>query len=98
MAMTYTQLSNIAERVRQELARNQDQIEASKAAFSQVSASLTNMGTTYSAWASEVNALAVANPGDPAVASLKAHKDRMVAEFNITKTRADALTSAIDGI
>ena len=98
MAMTYTQLSSISARVRQQLAQNQDQIDASKAAFAQVSASLTGMESTYGTWATEVDTIATANPSDAAITALKADKDRMVAEFNSTKTRANSLTTAVTGI
>lgn len=96
--MTYTQLTDVADRVRRELATHQNNLEAAKAAFASVSSGLTSMGTSYGTWASEVNALATANPNDAAVQALKADKDRMVTEFNSTKTRADALTSAVNGI
>lgn len=98
MAMTYTQLSEISDRVRRELAGNQNNVEAAKSQFAAVSASLTAMQSAYTTWAQEVNALATANPSDAAVLALKADKDRMVAEFAATKTRADALTAAVNGI
>jgi len=56
------------------------------------------MQSTYSSWATEVDALAAANPSDAAVIALKAERDRMVAEFNQSKTRADALTAAVNGV
>lgn len=98
MAMTYTQLSDVSDRVRRELATHQNNLEAAKNSFAQVSSGLTTMQSAYTAWAQEVNALVAANPSDAAVLALKADKDRMVAEFAATKTRADSLTTAVNGI
>ena len=98
MAYTYAQLETLSDRVVSELARNQDQLEAAINQFAAIEASLTAMGTTYSTWVTEINALATANPSDDAVLALKAKKDRLVAEFNTSQTRATALKTAVDGI
>jgi hypothetical protein len=98
MDYTYAQLRVISQRVLQELARNQDALDAAVAQFATVESSLTQMGTAYSEWATQVNALATANPSDDALLALKADKDRMVAEFNASKTRATSLKTAVDGI
>ena len=95
---TYAQLRVISQRVLQQLAQNQDQLDSAVAQFASVEAALTAMGTSYSEWATQVNDLATANPNDEAVVALKADKDRMVAEFNASKTRATALKTAVDGI
>lgn len=98
MAFTYAQLRTISQRVLSELARNQDGLDAAVAQFASIEASLNQMGTTYATWATEVNALASANPADQAVIALKADKDRLVAEFNASKARATALKAAVEGI
>lgn len=95
MAYTYAQLRTISQRVLTELARNQDQLDSAKAQFSAVETSLNQMGTQYAEWATQVDALASANPNDEAVKALKADKDRMVSEFNGSRTRAAALKNAV---
>lgn len=98
MAYTYAQLRTISQRVLTELARNQDGLDAAASQFTSIEASLNQMGVTYSAWASQVDALATASPNDEAVTALKADKDRLVSEFNASKTRATALKTAVDGV
>lgn len=95
MAYTYAQLRTISQRVLTDLARNQDNLDAGKALFASVETSLTQMGSQYADWATQVDALATANPADEAVLSLKADKDRMVSEFNASKTRATNLKNAV---
>lgn len=98
MAMTYAQLQDVKTRIVRELAAQQTQLSSAKGVFAQISSTLSAMQTTYTEWATEVNALAASQPNNDAVKALKAELDKLVAEFQSTKTSADAYQAAVDGV
>lgn len=97
MAYSYSQLQDIKARIVRELAAEQSRLETAKTAFAGISGSLAGMQTNYAEWATEVNALATANPNDDAIQALKSERDLLVAEFASTKTSAEALDTAVNG-
>lgn len=96
MAYSYAQLQEIKSRIIQDLATQQNSLQAAKAQFAIISANLTNMQTQYTGWAGEVNAMAAASPNDNALKALKAERDLLVSEFASTKTEADNLNTAVN--
>lgn len=98
MAYSYAQLEDLRVRVNQRLAAQQTELTTAKGQFTAIKNTLTGMGTEYGPWATEVEALATANPNDNAVKALKAAKDRIVAEFGSTQTKAAALETAVNAV
>ena len=98
MAYSYTQLQEIKTRIIQQLAQQQNAVDAAKAQFTVIKTTLTDMQSTYGGWATEVNTLATANPNDDAIKALKAERDLLVNEFATTKTRATAIETAVTGL
>lgn len=95
---SFTQLEEIKSRIVTQLAAQQNQIESAKGSFAAAEATLTGMQSTYGDWATDVNTLATANPNDAAVQSLKAFRDRLIAEFTSTKNTATALKNAVNEV
>lgn len=98
MAYTFSQLQDIKNRVVRDLAAQQAAMDSAKGQFTTSKTALAAMGATYTQWATDVNALAVANPSNAAALALKAEKDALVLEFNTATTRATALETAVNGI
>lgn len=101
MAYSYAQLEDIRVRVNRDLAAQQTQLEASKSQFTTIKNRLTSMESQYGGaggWVDQIDALASSNPNDEAVQALKAAKDRLVSEFGITKTEAEALETAVNQV
>lgn len=61
-------------------------------------ADLAAMVTAYSGFSTQLDADAAANPTDPAWQNAKAEKDQMLADFQVEKTRVDALIVAYDSV
>ena len=59
---------------------------------------LQNMQTEYSGFATQLNADAAANAGDPAWDAAKAEKDALQSEFVTEKARATAIKGALTGL
>lgn len=95
---TYTQLEELAARVVRELAAERQKIDNARAQFAASETVLTNMQNQYGDWATEVNALAAANPDDPAIQALKAKRDLIIAEFGDTSVLATSLRNAVDAV
>jgi len=95
MAYTFTQLTNIKDRIVADLATQQNNIDSAKTAFTTIKSNLTTMQTTYAGWTTEVDTLYTSNSSDPAIAALKAEKDLLVAEFQSSKTLATNLETAV---
>ena len=97
MAYSYAQLQQLKTGVVTNLSRQQDGLETAKSQFTVIETALTNMQSQYAGWATEVNALAAANPNDPVIQALKAERDLLVAEFSSTKAEATTLKDAVAG-
>lgn len=97
MAMTEAQLHDVGSRMIRELAALQQRITQVKGEPASIDAALATMQSTYGGWAGEVNALALAKPLDAGVATLKAMRDTLVAEFSSARTEAQAIDAAVQG-
>lgn len=100
MAYNYTQLEEIRDRVKNDVAAVQNRLDTAKASFTAIVAACDAIAAQYGGaggFVSQVNALATANPDDAAVQALKASVDRMVSDFQATKTAAQAADTAVNG-
>lgn len=100
MAYSYTQLEEIRDRVKNEVASVQNNLDSAKSRFSQIVAACDAISAQYGGaggFVQQVNALATAHPNDAAVQALKASVDRMVSDFRATKTAAQAADTAVNG-
>ena len=61
-------------------------------------AGLNNMAATYGPFIAELNATAIANPGNVTWEELKTRKDLYVMEFSILKAYATDLETAATGV
>lgn len=98
MSMTYAQLQEVTTRVVRELANHQSQLTTTKGRFLEIESALTGMELTYAGWAADINAMAAADPDNPAISALKSEMELLVAEFNTTKQQAVVLKTAVDGV
>lgn len=98
MAYSFAQLRDIESRIVRDLADVHARLDSAVGAFTAAETALTGLQSSYATWATEVNAFLTANPDDDAVKTLKASRDRLVAEFVSAKTRAGNLKTAVSGI
>jgi hypothetical protein len=98
MANSYAQLQDIKDRIIRDLAAQQTQLTTATGAFTAIKNNLTAFQSLYTTWATEVDALATANPTDAAIMALKAERDLLVSEFASTKTDAEAYETAVNGV
>lgn len=96
MTMTHAQLKDVENRIIRDLAALQSRLTNGKAEFAAIDTALASMQTTYGSWATDVNALATANPSDADILALKASRDRLVQQFNDARTEAQALDTAVN--
>lgn len=98
MSYSFSQLQDIKARVVRDLAAQQAAQKSHEAGFEAVDVALSNMQTTYTEWAADINSYIAANPTNPAAMALKAEKDALVAEFASLRTRAQAASAAIGAL
>ena len=68
------------------------------AVFGTSAAALAAMPSQYAGISSALNAEAAANPTDQALQLMQAEKDKMVADFQVLKSSANAAITALDTI
>ena len=77
---------------------NRKKIDQAKAQIAAALSDLTNMGTAYNAFVTQLDIDAAANSTDAAWQNAKAQKDQMVTDFQALMTRAGTINTAISGL
>jgi hypothetical protein len=95
MAYTTSQIDAALDDISAKLARIRRALSQSKAYFGKASAEVDAISADYPNLVTEIDALAGTDAWETQV---KARKDRLVAEFNATKTAASDGETALQGI
>lgn len=93
---TYTTTKSTLDEIAARSETNRKRLEQAKALIGQAVTDLAAMGTNYSAFVTQLNTDAAANPNDDAWQTAKAEKDQMVSDFQALKTEAEALQTAVN--
>lgn len=95
MASTFSQIKTGLDAISSRIVANRAKVHSVRANLVDVSADLTQMGTDYGTFVTDVDAALAASPNDVALQNAKAEKDRLVAEFLALQTVATNATNAI---
>ena len=98
MAFNYTRTKNALREIAQTTQQHADLMARAKAVFGTSAAALAAMPSQYAGISSALNAEAAANPTDQALQLMQAEKDKMVADFQVLKSSANAAITALDTI
>ena len=98
MALTFTQAKATLDEIAQRSERNRKGLQSGRDTIARHGGDLTQMEADYGAVVTEINQIAAANPGDAAWQAAKAEQDKLVADFNVLKTRSVAMLTAVDSV
>lgn len=98
MASTYTERKKALDEIAERSTQNAKRLTQAKSTIDAALADLTAMQTAYSQIVTDINSDATANPSDQAYQNMKLEKDKLVADFLATKTKANAQKTALEGI
>lgn len=96
MAVTYTQAKSTLDEIAERSEQNRKRLDTAKQIIDAAVADLNAMTSAYTAFVSDLNAAAAANPSNQAWQTAKLEKDQMVADFQALKTTAEALQGAVN--
>lgn len=95
---TFTETKATLDEIAQRSEANRKRIEQAKGQITQALSDLNSMNTAYSAFVTQLNADAAANPSDAAWINALAEKNELVSDFQALKTRAESIDTAITGL
>jgi hypothetical protein len=95
MATTFATAKAALDEIAERLRTNNARLATAKSSTATAKSDLTAMGTAYAAIIQDIAAAAAANPNNPALTTMKAEADLLVAEFQAAKTRATTMNNAI---
>jgi hypothetical protein len=98
MAATFAQVEAAITEVVARINNNRTRLETAKANIGVAETDLASMPAQYGTIFADLDAAAAASPGNAALASTKARKDLLVAEFVALNARATALAGAVQGL
>ena len=98
MALTFTQAKATLDEIAQRSERNRKGLQNGRNTIASHGGDLTQMEADYGATVTEIDAIALANPGDAVWQSVKAEQDKLVADFNVLKAKSIAMLTAVDGV
>lgn len=98
MTTNFTQRKAALDEIANSITSAMAQMANAQAALSAVQSTLGGLAAKYSGVISDIDADATANPSDSALQAMKAEKDKMVADFQAQKARADSFVSAVSGL
>ena len=97
MTITFTESKAVLDEMAAKINMASNRMAQAKALAVQADNELGSLPTSYAAFITDLNSLAVANPGDAAIQAQKAQKDRMVADFQDLKVLSATLRTAVGG-
>lgn len=93
---TYTQTKATLDEIAQRSEQNRKRLDQARATIAAALSDLTAMQTAYSAFVTQLNTDAAANPDDQAWQLAKAEKDQLVTDFQALRIEANSLNTAIN--
>lgn len=102
IADSYTRADRILAAIAEDITYYVTSVEKAVATIDKAAADLGKFPSAYPTGFLEsiqyINTQATANPTDEAWQDLKRRKDKLVADFNATKNRFEAISTAINGL
>lgn len=95
---TFTETKATLDEIAVRSEANRKRLENARTQIAQAEADLLAMQTAYSAFATQLDADAAANPADDAWQTALAEKDQMQSDFIALKNRSTALLAAYDAV
>jgi hypothetical protein len=98
MALTYSQMVAVKNRIETQLEQHENNLDAAVANISSIQVALEAMPANYAGFSAEVTAFATANPTNQAALLLRSQVNLLAAEFTSKAQRAAALANAVEGL
>lgn len=94
---TFSQKKSALDEISDVIVTTRNNLTSARNQVASASTTLVGLSATYGALITEIGDDAVNNPNDDLTQMVKAEADKLVAEYQILKTHADAVLAAIDG-